>query len=44
MFGHPKSKNIKMEVSTSPKDGNGNPTVFCREEATATVLLILGKY
>jgi hypothetical protein len=26
-----------MEVSTSPKDGNGNPTVFCRVEATATV-------
>lgn len=28
---------LKMEVSTSPKDGNGNPTVFVEVEATATV-------
>jgi hypothetical protein len=28
---------FKMEVSTSPKDGNGNPTVFVEVEATATV-------
>ncbi len=27
----------KMEVSTSPKDGNGNPTVFVEVEATTTV-------
>ena len=27
----------KMEVSTSPKDGNGNPTVFVEVEATSTV-------
>ena len=26
-----------MEVSTSPKDGNGNPTVFVEVEATTTV-------
>ena len=28
---------LKMEVSTSPKDGNGNPTVFIEVEATTTV-------
>lgn len=28
---------LKMEVSTSPKDGNNNPTVFVEVEATATV-------
>ncbi|AOZ98404.1 hypothetical protein [Flavobacterium commune] len=28
---------FKMEVSTSPKDGNGNPTVFVEIEATTTV-------
>lgn len=28
---------LKMEVSTSPKDGNGNPTVFVEVEATTTV-------
>ncbi|GGA86848.1 hypothetical protein GCM10008015_29400 [Flavobacterium palustre] len=28
---------FKMEVSTSPKDGNGNPTVFVEVEATTTV-------
>lgn len=27
----------KMEVSTSPKDGNGNPTVFVEVEATTSV-------
>jgi hypothetical protein len=27
----------KMEVSTSPKDGNGNPTVFVEVQATSTV-------
>jgi hypothetical protein len=27
----------KMEVSTSPKDGNGNPTVFIEVHATTTV-------
>lgn len=27
----------KMEVSTSPKDGNGNPTVFFEAHATTTV-------
>jgi hypothetical protein len=27
----------KMEVSTSPKDGNGNPTVFIEVHATSTV-------
>lgn len=27
----------KMEVSTSPKDGNGNPTVFIEVQATTTV-------
>ncbi|TDO72873.1 hypothetical protein EV143_107179 [Flavobacterium chryseum] len=27
----------KMEVSTSPKDGNGNPTVFIETHATTTV-------
>jgi len=27
----------KMEVSTSPKDGNGNPTVFVEVHATTTV-------
>ncbi len=28
---------LKLEVSTSPKDGNGNPTVFVEIEATTTV-------
>lgn len=28
---------FKMEVSTSPKDGNGNPTVFVEVEATTSV-------
>jgi hypothetical protein len=28
---------FKTEVSTSPKDGNGNPTVFVEVEATTTV-------
>ncbi|MFA9190094.1 hypothetical protein AAGV28_01820 [Flavobacterium sp. FZUC8N2.13] len=28
---------FKTEVSTSPKDGNGNPTVFVEIEATTTV-------
>ncbi len=27
----------KMEDSTSPKDGNGNPTIFVEVEATTTV-------
>ncbi|GIZ10530.1 hypothetical protein [Flavobacterium sp. UMI-01] len=28
---------FKMEVSTSPKDGNGNPTVFVEVQGTTTV-------
>jgi hypothetical protein len=28
---------FKMEDTTSPKDGNGNPTIFVEVEATATV-------
>jgi hypothetical protein len=28
---------FKTEVSTAPKDGNGNPTIFVEVEATTTV-------